>query len=82
MRIYLQKSAETNETPRFCHIVLQEDLISGWTVTRESGIQGTAGRVARQYFASLELAQEAVTRMRDQQVKQGYRVVFTEGAYQ
>jgi len=61
--------------------VLQEDLIGGWTVTRESGAQGGAGRVTRKHYESLELAQDAVSRIRDQQLKQGYRVVFTQGAY-
>ena len=82
MRIYLQKPAAPDEAPRFCHLVLQEDLIGGWTVTREWGRQGSAGRVSRKHYESLEQAQEAMARIREQQLQQGFRVVFTQGAYQ
>lgn len=79
MRIYLQKSADGNDTPRFYHIVLQEDLIGGWTLVREWGVQGARGRVVQKNFATLEQAQEEMVRIRDQQIRNGFRVVFTQG---
>ncbi len=81
MRIYLQKSADGGENPRFYSLVLQEDLIGGWTLMREWGVQGARGRVAHKHFASLEQAQEEMARLRDQQINNGFQVVFTQGTY-
>lgn len=79
MRIYLQIPAMDSGAPRFCHLILLADLWEGWTLVREWGVQGGAGRVRRQYYAGREEAEQALIAARDQQLRRGYRVVFVEG---
>lgn len=77
----MQKTAGAGEeAPRFYQIVLQEDLLEGWSVVREWGFQGGRGRVARRHFPDREQAEEAALEYRDQQLKRGFRVVFIHGA--
>ena len=80
MRIYMQTPIIPAEPLRFCHLLLQQDLISGWTLVRESGQQGSAGRIRRQHFPTREAAEEALIQEREQQRKRGFMVVFAEGA--
>jgi predicted DNA-binding WGR domain protein len=79
MRIYLQLPADGDQAPRYYQLVLQEDLLGGWTVIRESGRQDIGGRAKREHFASREAAQRALIKARDHQLARGYRVVYTEG---
>jgi len=79
MRIYLQMPAIEDQPPRYYQLLLQEDLLGGWTLIRESGRQDTAGRVKREYFATHEAAEHALLKARDSQLAKGYRVVFVEG---
>jgi predicted DNA-binding WGR domain protein len=80
MRIYLQTPPLASEPLRFCHLMLQQDLISGWTLVRESGRQGYAGRVRRFHFPTREAAEEALVSERERQLKHGFRIVFAEGS--
>ena len=79
MRIYLQTPPQQDDSIRFCQILLQQDLLGGWTLVRESGRQGGAGRIRRQHFDDRGEAVDALTAARDQQVQRGYRMVFAEG---
>ena len=79
MRIYLQTTPTTNHPPRFCMLSLQQDLMDGWTLVRETGYQGCAGVIQRENFASHEAAELALAHARDDQIKRGYRVTFTSG---
>ncbi len=79
MRIYLQTPVTEDRPPRFYHLFLQEDLLEGWTLVKEWGFQGSSGRVVREHFSTWEEAQSALLATRDQQVKRGYRIMFTEG---
>ena len=79
MHIYLQTAAAPDTPPRFYHLFLQEDLIAGWTLVKESGQQGASGRVTKQHFDSREAAETAMISARDAQLKRGYRVVFVRG---
>ena len=79
MRIYLQTSAAPNQPPRFCHLLLQEDLLDGWTLIRESGSQGKAGRIKKQHFEDRDQAETALIMARDDQLRRGFRVVFSQG---
>lgn len=81
MRIYLQKSASDETAMKFYHIIMQQDLLAGWTVIREWGYQGAAGRSARNHYPDRESAEAAVTNLRDQQIARGYKVVFMQGSY-
>lgn len=80
MRIYMQIPPEGNKAPRYYHLHMQEDLLEGWTLIREWGYQGAAGRVKKEYFQDREVAEAALTRARDEQIKRGYRVVFMQSA--
>lgn len=79
MRIYLQTLPQQGATIRFCQILLQQDLLGGWSLVRESGHQGGSGRVRRQHFDDRGEAVDALIAARDLQLRRGYRVVFTEG---
>ena len=79
MRIYLQMPASDDQPPRYYQFVLQEDLLGGWTLVKESGRQDGGGRVKREYYPSREEAERALMKARDAQVARGYRVVFVQG---
>ncbi len=79
MRIYMQTLPVDGSPPRYYHLHLQEDLIGGWSLVREWGFQGSGGRVMKEHFDSLEAAQTAMMRVRDDQLARGYRVVYVQG---
>lgn len=79
MRVYMQTMADADQAPRFYQLVLQEDLLNGWTLVREWGHQGSSGRVKKDHFASKEEAQKALLKVRDAQLKRGFRVVYMRG---
>jgi predicted DNA-binding WGR domain protein len=78
MRIYMQIPPEGDTAPRFYHLHLQEDLLEGWTLVREWGFQGAAGRMVRDHFPDREGAEAAMLKHRDAQLKKGYQVVFIQ----
>ena len=57
---------------------LQEDLLEGWTLVREWGFQGAGGRMVRDHYPDRETAEEAMFKLRDAQLKKGYKVVFMQ----
>lgn len=79
MRIYLQTPPTVEGNPRYYHLFLQEDLIDGWTLVKESGIQGSSGRITKIHFTDHEHALAALIKARDSQIKRGYHVVFIRG---
>ena len=79
MRIYMQIPPIDNQAPRFYHLHLQEDMLEGWTLVREWGFQGSGGRVKRVHYAERSDAIQALIRIRDDQIRKGYRVVFMQG---
>ena len=79
MRIYLQIPAFEGKPSRYYQLVLQEDLINGWTLVREWGQQGYAGRVKRDHFPDRDTAVAALLRVRDSQLQRGFKVVFMQG---
>ncbi len=80
MRVYMQIPAIDDKPPRFYHLFLQQDLLGGWSLIKESGYQGGRGRVKRDHHKSRIDAEEALVATRDSQIKRGYRVVFVQGA--
>lgn len=80
MRIYLQTRPVDHTPPKFCHLILQEDLLDGWTIIRETGTQGRAGRIKKDYFTDLDAAEAALTASRDQHIQKGFQIVFMDGA--
>jgi len=81
MRIYLQ-SLENLGTPKFCQLILQKDMLGGWSLVVETGNQGSPGRVKRSFFEQRNDAEHALQVYRDKQIKKGFRVVFVEGQTQ
>ena len=65
MRIYLQTPPSDESAPRYYQLVLQEDLLGGWTLVRESGRQDGGGRVKREHYVDREAAERAVIKARD-----------------
>ena len=86
MRVYLQTppvlAGDEQRAPRFCHLMVQEDMLEGWTLIKETGYQGSKGRVTRSQYPEYELALAALIKERDRQVDRGYKVVFVEGQTQ
>jgi len=80
MRIYMQTLHSPEQPLRYYHLHLQPDLLGGWSLVRESGIQGTRGQVTKEHFDQREVAERTLIKRRDMQLKRGYRVVFREGA--
>jgi len=79
MRVYMQTPAEDKQAPRYYQLLVQEDLLEGWTLIREWGRQGAAGRVKRDHFATLDETLQACIKVRDTQLNKGYQVVFSRG---
>jgi predicted DNA-binding WGR domain protein len=78
MRIYMQIPPAGDKAPRYYHLHLQEDLLEGWTLIREWGYQGAAGRVKKEHFQERESAESALLKVRDEQIRRGYQVVFMQ----
>ncbi len=79
MQIYMQITPQDDKPPRFYHLFVQQDLLDGWTMVREWGYQGYAGKVKHEHHESFEEAVESMMRCRETQVSRGYRVVFIRG---
>ena len=79
MRIYLQSQHPDTGVIRFVHLVLQEDLVGGWTLVRESGKQGSPGTIKSEHFDDQEQALEAIMKWRDKNIRRGYHVAFVQG---
>ncbi len=68
------------EPQRYVQLILQQDLLGGWTLIRESGQQGARGTLRREQFLDLDAAQSALVKARDQHLQKGYKVMFSQGA--
>ncbi|HVH32671.1 MAG: hypothetical protein BGP24_14080 [Lysobacterales bacterium 69-70] len=79
MRIYMQTQPAAAEAPRYYEIVLQQDLLGGWTLYREWGQQGGRSSSKREIYLERDDALSAFAQARDAQVKRGFRVVFSQG---
>lgn len=76
----MQSLPASPEPQRYVQLILQQDLLGGWSLIRETGQQGTRGSVRREQFLNLEAAQDALAKARDQQIKKGLKVMFSQGA--
>ena len=75
----MQSSATGSEAPRYYQIVLQQDLLGGWTLFREWGQQGGRASSKREVFLERDAALVAFEHARDAQLKRGFRVMFSQG---
>ncbi len=79
MRLYLQTVPGRSEAPRSVQITLEQDLLGGWTLYRESGSQGGRASLKREQFLERDEAIVAFEKARDAQLKRGFRLMFAQG---
>ena len=80
MRIFLQTPPRAAEQPRYCHLILQQDLLGGWTLLREWGRTGGRASLKREVFLDRDAAEAALVLARDRELKRGFQIMFTQGA--
>jgi len=79
MRIFMQCKPAAKESPRYYHLILQQDLLGGWTLIREWGHQGGRASMRRDVYLERDAAESALVLARDQQLKKGFQVMFMQG---
>lgn len=79
MRIYMQQPPDIDAAPRYVQLLLEQDLLGGWTLYRESGLQGGKATLRRQVFIERDEAIGAFEHARDLQLKKGFKIMITEG---
>ncbi len=79
MRLLLQQRPEGREAPRFVQLMLQPDLLGGWTLVRESGQIGGRSQLRREQYLDRDNAFAALERARDLQLKKGFQLMFAQG---
>lgn len=79
MRLFMQTPAEPNHAPRYYQIVLQQDLLGGWTLYREWGQQGGRASSKREVYLERDDALAAFEHARDTQLRRGFHVTFSQG---
>jgi predicted DNA-binding WGR domain protein len=80
MRLLLQQRPEGREAPRFVQLMLQPDLLGGWTLLRESGLIGGRSQVRREQFLDQASALKALEQARDLQLKKGFQLMYAKGS--
>lgn len=80
MRLFLQQLPVGNEPPRFVQLVLEQDLLGGWTLMREVGQIGGKSQLRKEQFLEQGAATAAFEKARDQHVKKGFQIMFSRGA--
>jgi len=75
----LQHQPTAAEAPRFVQLALEQDLLGGWLLVRETGHIGQRSTVKREQYLERDEAMAAFEKARDQNVKRGFRVVFVQG---
>jgi predicted DNA-binding WGR domain protein len=79
MRVFMQTPPTAEGPPRFFELILQEDLLGGWSLIRQSGRTGTRGTLRKELFDDQVSAQQALVKHRDQQLRKGFVVMFIHG---
>jgi predicted DNA-binding WGR domain protein len=80
MRMLLQQRPDGPEAPRFVQLMLERDLLGGWTLIRESGRMGSRSQLRREQFHDQSSAEAALEHARDLQLKKGFQLVYAQGA--
>ncbi len=80
MRLLLQQRPEGREAPRFVQLMLQPDLLGGWTLLRETGQIGGRSQVRREQYLDQASALKALEQARDQQLGKGFQLMYAQGA--
>jgi hypothetical protein len=80
MRVFLQQRPAGHEPPRFVQLMLQPDLLGGWTLVRESGLVGGRSQLRRDQYLDQASAVAAFEQARDLHLKKGFQLTYSEGA--
>lgn len=80
MRLLLQHPPTAAEAPRFVQLSLQQDMLGGWLLVRETGNIGQRSTVKREQYLKQDEAMAAFEKARDTNVRRGFQVVFVQGA--
>ncbi len=79
MRLYLQTRPQGGMPPRYYQLVLEQDLLGGWTLVREWGTQGGKPGGRREVYLERDAALAAFEQARDAQIRRGFHVMFAQG---
>ena len=79
MHLYMQTPPGGSAVPRYCRIALEQDLLGGWTLYRESGTEGGRATLKREVYLDRDAALAAFEQARDAQLKRGFKVMITQG---
>lgn len=80
MRLLLQQRPDGREAPRFVQLQLQQDLLGGWELLRESGQTGGRSTLRKSLYPDHASALSALEKERDAQLKKGFQLMFAQGA--
>lgn len=80
MRLFMQQRPQGREPPRYVQLMLQPDLLGGWTLVRETGQMGGRSTLKREQFLDRDAAFAAFEKARDAQLKRGFQLMFVQGA--
>ena len=80
MRMLLQERPNGREAPRFVQLMLEADLLGGWTLVRETGQMGGRSTLRREQYLHQGSGLAAVGHARDLQLKKGFQLMFVQGA--
>lgn len=80
MRIYMQQPPQADVAPRYVQLLLEQDLLGGWTFYQEAGQEGGRASLRRRQYLARDEAIEAFERARDLQLKKGFQVMIVEGS--
>src|SRR3546814_20656244 len=75
----MQQRPDGHDAPRFVQLMLQPDLFGGWSLVRETGQMGGRSTMRREQFPDHPRAPAALEHARDQQLKRGVQLMFTQG---
>ena len=80
MRVFMQTTPGVEGPPRFYELILQEDLLGGWSLIRQWGRTGTRGTHNKEHFTDQCAAQQALVEHRDRQLDKGFAIMFIHGS--
>ncbi|MDZ4349012.1 MAG: WGR domain-containing protein [Xanthomonadaceae bacterium] len=80
MRLLLQQPTSGSEPPRFVQLILEQDLLGGWSLLREVGQIGGRSTLKREQYLERDAALAALEKARDAQLRKGFRLMFAQGS--
>ena len=65
MRLFLQQKPTAGESPKFVQLILEQDLLGGWCLVKESGHTGGRSQLKREQFLQHDAAITAFEKARE-----------------